>query len=109
MKLADKKIGFAITGSFCTLKHALIMLENLKNTKCDIIPIISENVATLDTRFFQASDFVARVVEITGKQPITTIPAAEPIGPQKLLDMLIIAPCTATVLQKSITALPTRR
>ncbi len=100
MDFSDKKIGFAVTGSFCTLKSALEMLKSLAKTNCEIIPIVSETVATTDTRFFKAQDFLDEVEKITGKKPIKSITEAEPIGPKKLLDLLIIAPCTGNTLSK---------
>ncbi len=100
MKLEGKNIGFAITGSFCTFDKIIKELENLKKEKANIIPILSANAATMDTRFGRAEDFVKKVVEITGNAPVLTIVDAEPLGPQGLLDILIIAPCTGNSIAK---------
>jgi dipicolinate synthase subunit B len=94
-----KKIGFAVTGSFCTFKSVLIELEYIKNFY-DITPILSYNAANTDTRFFEAKEFKSKIEEITGNRVVETIAEAEPIGPKKLIDALIIAPCTGNTIAK---------
>lgn len=93
-------IGFAICGSFCTFKTAFEQISKLKNIGYDIVPIMSENSYSLDTRFGDAAHWREQFREITGKSIIHTIPQAEPIGPKKLLDALVIAPCTGNTLAK---------
>lgn len=93
-------IGFAICGSFCTFKTAFEQIKKLKNMGYDIVPIMSENSYNLDTRFGDAAHWREQFREITGKAIIHTIPQAEPIGPKKLLDALVIAPCTGNTLAK---------
>ncbi len=100
MDLSNKKVGFAMTGSFCTLSRVIEELEALKETGADIFPIMSEIVWSTDTRFGNAGDFKQKVREITGKEIIHDIKSAEPIGPKKLLDALVIAPCTGNTLSK---------
>ncbi len=100
MELKDKKIGFAVTGSFCTLSRTLETLKTLKSTGAQITPVLSENVATLDTRFYKARDFIKDVTDICEVAPIMSITDAEPIGPKKLFDLLIVAPCTGNTLAK---------
>lgn len=100
MDLSNKKIGFAMTGSFCTLSGVIKELEALKKTGADIVPIMSEIVWSTDTRFGKAEDFRQKVREITGKEIIHDIKGAEPIGPKKTIDALIIAPCTGNTLSK---------
>ncbi len=95
-----KTIGFAICGSFCTFKTVFNEIERLKKLDYNIIPIMSENSYTLDTRFGDAVYWRARLKDITGNDIIHTITKAEPIGPKKLLDALIIAPCTGNTLAK---------
>lgn len=94
------RIGYALTGSFCTLDEALKEMQALKEMSADITPIVSFAVAATDTRFGSAKSFHDRIVEITGKVPISTIEDAEPIGPRKLLDVLVISPCTGNTLAK---------
>lgn len=100
MKLEGKNVGFAITGSFCTFDKIIKELERLKQEKVNIIPILSTNAATMDTRFGKAEDFMQKVIEITGNKPVLTIVDAEPLGPQGMLDILIIAPCTGNTIAK---------
>ena len=88
------KAGFAMCGSFCTFDRAIEQMRILKEKGVDIIPIMSENAAFTDTRFGTAEHFRNLVSDITGKDIITEIKAAEPIGPKKMMDILIVAPCT---------------
>ena len=98
--MADKiRLGFAMCGSFCTFKLVLEELERLAKDY-DITPIMSQGAAFTDTRFGKAEDFRRRVTEICGREPITTIADAEPIGPRALLDALVIEPCTGNTLGK---------
>lgn len=100
MKLTGKHIGFAMTGSFCTFAKVIPQIEQLAESGADIYPIMSENVYTTDTRFGSAEEFIHRVETITGKEIIHKISDAEPIGPKKLLDLVIVAPCTGCTLAK---------
>lgn len=103
--MKDLKIGFALTGSFCTIDNVLPQMEKLVGMGADIVPISSYAMDRTDTRFGLARDFKNRIVEITGKDPITTIQGAEPIGPQALLDVLVVAPCTGNTLAKLANAI----
>lgn len=94
-----KRLGFALCGSFCTFKKVISEMEKLSKIY-DIIPIMSEGASSTDTRFGKAEDFRKRIAEICGKEPITTISGAEPIGPKALLDVLLIEPCTGNTLGK---------
>ncbi len=96
-------IGFAMCGSYCTFEAVFKQIEVLKNRGYNIVPIMSENSYTLNTRFGDASHWHERMRDITGNRIIHTIPTAEPIGPKKLLDALIIAPCTGNTLAKLAT------
>ena len=92
-------IGFALCGSFCTYGRVFPVMEEL--AKCHrVTPIFSRAAATLDSRFGTAAEFLARAEEICGAAPLLTVPAVEPIGPKKLFDILIIAPCTGNTLAK---------
>lgn len=92
-------IGFAMCGSFCTFHSIFPVLETIAKAH-NVIPILSANVCTIDSRFGTASDHIQRLTEICGKAPLCTIADVEPIGPKKLLDALIIAPCTGNTLAK---------
>ena len=94
------RVGFAFCGSFCTYDKAIAALERVKADFGDVTPIVSERGADLDTRFGNAHDFMREIERICDKRVITTIQAAEPIGPKGLLDLLIVAPCTGNTLAK---------
>jgi len=101
LKLEGKKIGFAFTGSFCTFKIVLEELKKIKKENADIIPIMSYNSYKLDTKFGTAKEFIDEIKNITGKDEIIhTIQGAEPIGPQKLTDIMVIAPCSGNTIAK---------
>lgn len=93
-------LGYALCGSFCTFRQSLQALRQLRTQYNHIIPIFSEASSTYDTRFGRAADFIAEAEEICRHKAILTIPEAEPIGPKKLLDLLVIAPCTGNTLAK---------
>ena len=94
-----KRLGFALCGSFCTFKKVISEMEKLAEIY-DITPIMSEGASSINSRFGKAEDFIRRITEICGKEPITTIAGAEPIGPKALLDVLLIEPCTGNTLGK---------
>jgi dipicolinate synthase subunit B len=94
------RIGFALCGSFCTLAQALAQMEKLVSRGLAVIPIVSAAVYETDTRFGMAADWMARIEAACGRKPIHTLAGAEPIGPQALLDALVIAPCTGNTLAK---------
>ncbi len=95
-------IGFAMTGSFCTFEAVLRQMEELVQRDYDILPILSDNAAKLDTRFMTASSLHERIRAITGREPIVTLQEAEPIGPKKLTDLYLIAPATGNSLAKLV-------
>lgn len=97
---ADTRIGFALCGSFCTFDRVIKVLEEMTASGMDVYPIMSEISAATDTRFGSAADFEARLVRACGRPVIKTVHDAEPIGPKKLLDVLVIAPCTGNTLGK---------
>lgn len=98
--MADSCIGFAVTGSFCTFRAVFPQMQALVDAGYRVLPIMSQNAYETDTRFGRAADWIARAEQITGEHVIHTIAQAEPIGPQKLLDLLIVAPCTGNTLGK---------
>lgn len=93
-------IGFAITGSFCTISKALEIMKNLVSRGYDILPIMSENAYNTNTRFASFDEVRKRVVEISGKNIIHTITEAEPLGPKIKLDAMLVCPCTGNTLAK---------
>ena len=99
-RLDGLKIGCAMTGSFCTFKKVFEAWRNLKNEGADLYPIMSFNASRLDTRFYSARESMLIFEEITEKKVWNTIEQVEPIGPKKLLDVLVVAPCTGNTLAK---------
>ncbi len=93
-------IGFAMCGSFCTFSRAVAQIERLKDEGYNVIPIMSETAAGVDTRFGAARDYIDRIEKITGNNVISSIRGAEPIGPKKMCDLIIVAPCTGNTLAK---------
>ncbi len=105
MDLKNKTIGFAITGSFCTHDKIIPVVEKLVNSGANVIPIISEITSCTDTRFGTAADFKKKLVEITKNEIIDSVVTAEPIGPKKLLDILVIAPASGNTIAKLANAI----
>lgn len=99
-KLSGLKIGAAVCGSFCTFSKVFAQLEELAAIGCSVTPIMSHNAYTLDTRFGTAQEHAARLYDITGRTVIHDIAAAEPIGPKRMFDVLLVAPCTGNTLAK---------
>lgn len=102
MELSAKRIGFAVTGSFCTIDAVLPAMMELRAAGAEVVPIFSSSVYEWDTRFFTAKELIEHVYAICGRLPLHTIPDVEPIGPKKLLDLVVIAPCTGNTLAKMV-------
>ena len=100
MLLEGLKVGFALTGSFCTFAKAIPEIEKILSEGAIVFPIISEAVDKYDTRFGRADEWKMKLKTLTGKDIITTIVDAEPIGPKSLFDILVVAPCTGNTLAK---------
>lgn len=99
-KLSGLRVGFAVCGSFCTFEKAFEELETLVSLGCEVTPIMSRNAYTLDTRFGTAQQHAARLYEITGRTVLHEITTTEPVGPKKMFDVLVVAPCTGNTLAK---------
>lgn len=100
MKAGEVRVGFGLTGSYCTYSKVFPALEAVKKHFGVVVPLMSENSASTDTRFGKAEEFRQELERICGRPPLLTIQQAEPIGPKKLLDILVIAPCTGNTLGK---------
>ncbi len=100
MRLENIKIGFCLTGSFCTFTKVFKEIGNLVNEGAIVTPIISSVVDQCDSRFITAGDTKTVLKDITGNDVINTISKAEPIGPQKLFDIMVVAPCTGNTMAK---------
>ncbi len=95
-----KTIGYCLTGSFCTFSKSIPQVKKLVEAGYNVIPIMSYNAESIDTRFGEAKDFISELEIITGNTVLKTIKEVEPIGPKKLLDLLIISPCSGNTLGK---------
>lgn len=93
-------IGYALCGSFCTFAGSLSVLRELKKIYGDILPIMSFNAYSTDTRFGKSADWIKQVEDICERNIIHTISDAEPLGPRISLDALVISPCTGNTLAK---------
>ena len=100
MKLLNKKVGFILTGSFCTFNKTIEQMENIKKQQAKIIPIMSYNSYNFDTKFGNSKDFIDKIENICETKIIHTIQDAEPIGPKKLTDIMLIAPCSGNTIAK---------
>ena len=94
------RVGFALCGSFCSFERVISLMERLVGEGAEIVPIMSFNAASIDTRFGKAKDFTKRIELISGRRIISTIEDAEPIGPKGLCDVMLVAPCTGNTLAK---------
>ena len=98
--MEQPRVGFALTGSFCTLDKALLAMEETAAAYPNIVPILSETTGSTDTRFGRGADFRQAAEEICGRRAVESIREAEPIGPKQLLDVLVVCPCTGNTLAK---------
>ncbi|RYD06790.1 dipicolinate synthase [Desulforamulus aquiferis] len=105
MRLKGINIGFALTGSHCTLDEIMPRIQELVDEGANVYPIVSYAVDNLDTRFGTAEKWRSSLKQITGKEPINSISGAEPVGPQKLVDVIVIAPCTGNTMAKLATGI----
>lgn len=99
-EIQKPRIGFAITGSFCTHETILSNIENLVNNGYTVYPIVSSSTKEIDTRFGDAKTFLDKLRHITGNTVLSTIVEVEPTGPQNLFDVIVVAPCTGNTLAK---------
>lgn len=99
-KFEKLKIGFALTGSFCTFEKAFEQMKILKELGAEIVPIMSSNSSITDTRFGSAQEHIDQIEKICGRKPILTLTEAEPIGPKNMTDVMLVAPCTGNTLAK---------
>lgn len=100
MELKDINIGFAMTGSFCTFSKVVPQMKHLIDCGANVYPIMSEFAFSTDTRFGKAEQFIDEIQQMTGREIIHSIQGAEPIGPKKFLDALIVAPATGNTIAK---------
>lgn len=100
IRLDGVRIGYGITGSFCTFEKSFKAAQRLRDLGAELVPVMSFNAASIDTRFGKARDNISRIESIAGRKVIQSIEDAEPIGPKKLCDIMAVAPCTANTIAK---------
>ena len=100
MSLEEKKIGFVMTGAFCTFRKTIDELKKIVKLGAKVVPIMSENSYTLDTKFGKAEDFKKEIEEITNSKILHTIQEVEPLGPRDMLDIVVVAPATGNTIAK---------
>ncbi len=100
MNLEGKRIGFVMTGSFCTFRKTIDELKKIVKLGAKVVPIMSENSYTMDTKFGKAEDFINEIENITGTKLLHTIQEVEPLGPKDMLDILVVAPATGNTMAK---------
>jgi dipicolinate synthase subunit B len=105
MNWTGKTVGYALTGSHCTLEEVMPQIQRFVTAGAKVIPIISSSVLTVDTRFGKATEWQKQLKEITGNDIISSIVDAEPLGPAKQLDVMAIAPCTGNTTSKLANAM----
>lgn len=100
MNLENKRIGFVMTGSFCTFRKTIDELKKIVKMGAKVIPIMSENSYKMDTKFGKAKDFIEEIENITQEKILHTIQDVEPLGPKDMTDILIVAPATGNTISK---------
>ena len=105
MKLNGKRIGFGITGSHCTYEEVYPQIKSLLDEGATVVPVVSSTVKNTTTRFGKAGEWVEKVEQLTGNTVIDTIVDAEPLGPKRPLDCMVIAPLTGNSMSKFANAL----
>lgn len=105
MNWQGKTVGYAITGSHCTFAEVMPQIQRFVDMGAKVVPIASQTVMTTDTRFGKSDNWQKQLKDITGNDIISTIVDAEPLGPSKLLDVLVVAPCTGNTTSKLASAM----
>jgi dipicolinate synthase subunit B len=103
--LQGKTIGWGLSGSHCTFEETMPQIKRVIDAGARVIPVVTHTVMTTDTRFGASADWQKQLVEITGEKIISTIPEAEPLGPSKLFDVMVIAPCTGNTTSRLANAI----
>ncbi|MCL2771202.1 MAG: dipicolinate synthase subunit B [Firmicutes bacterium] len=99
------KIGFGITGSFCTIPSIYKIIEKIVEDGHEVLPILSTTVATMDTRATKSKEVIETLKRITGKPPVVNLNQAEVVGPSNIIDVIVIAPATGTTISKLANAI----
>ncbi|CAH0119865.1 MULTISPECIES: dipicolinate synthase subunit B [unclassified Paenibacillus] len=105
MKWEGKTVGYALSGSHCTFAEVMPQIQKFVDSGAKVIPIVTNTIMTTDTRFGTSESWQKQLKEITGNDIISSIVEAEPLGPSKLLDVMVIAPCTGNTTSKLANAM----
>lgn len=100
-----KTVGYALSGSHCTFAEVMPVIQRFVDQGANVVPIVTGTIMSTDTRFGTSEDWQNQLKSITGNELISTIVDAEPLGPSKLLDVLVIAPCTGNTTSKLANAM----
>lgn len=100
MEIAGKRIGVAVTGSFCTYQKIFPQMKKLVEAGAEVQTVFSDSAQTINSRFGRAEDFIKQAEDITGAKPFLSIGEAERIGPGAIFDLLVVMPCTGNTLAK---------
>jgi len=103
--LKGKTIGWGLSGSHCTFEETMPQIQRVVDAGARVIPVVSHTVMTTDTRFGTSANWQQQLTGITGEKIISTIPEAEPLGPSKLFDVMVIAPCTGNTTSRLANAI----
>ncbi|GGG80398.1 dipicolinate synthase subunit B [Paenibacillus radicis (ex Gao et al. 2016)] len=105
MNWSGLTVGYALSGSHCTLAEIMPQIARFVDAGANVIPIVSNTIMTTDTRFGTSQEWQTQLKAITGNEIISTIVQAEPLGPSKQIDVLLIAPCTGNTTSRLANAL----
>ncbi|NIK75568.1 dipicolinate synthase subunit B [Paenibacillus castaneae] len=105
MNWSEITVGYALSGSHCTFAEVMPEIKRFVDAGANVVPIVSNTIMTTDTRFGSSEDWQTQLKSITGNELISTIVQAEPLGPSKLLDVLVIAPCTGNTTSRLANAI----
>lgn len=105
MKLTGKRIGFGITGSHCTYEEVYPQIKSLLDEGAEVVPVVSQTMKNTTTRFGEAGEWVEKIEKLTGNKVVDSIVSAEPLGPKRPLDCMVIAPLTGNSMSKFANAL----
>lgn len=105
MSWKGRTVGYALTGSHCTFDEVMPQIQRFVDEGANVIPIVTSTIMTTDTRFGTSAHWQTKLKEITGNEIISTIVEAEPLGPSKLIDVMVIAPCTGNTTSKLANAM----
>ena len=95
-----RTVAFALCGSFCPFEKVLPVMQTLVQAGWQVLPVLSFNAAGQNTRFGEAEQWQQRLYAATGHYPLQTLQQVEPLGPRRMADALVVAPCTGTTLAK---------